>query len=331
MKTDTLFLIGGCAGSFPAPSENRPVFDADAPWTVRRASFRRELYGSRTTCFFLRHGDTFIVIDHGLGVETVSDYIVAMLTKEERKGQVVHCIQTHFHEDHLAGLRASALLFRKDLVLRFYSPDLSPFRKEDSDPACTTVMEQVLHNTFQERFWPVTLEMLDSFGAQREHECYTPGDSFKIGGVTVHSMPLTHPGGCSGLRLETKGHDAIVIATDYEPPESPEPEVVKFFEKSSLLIADMQYRDDEYKGDRPIGGVAMPRVGWGHGTPERTIPTLLACKERPQRVLISHHDPKRSDMELRMYFEESAQQLSDWGGGNPFAYEFAHDGDVFCF
>ncbi|QDU97280.1 MBL fold metallo-hydrolase [Lignipirellula cremea] len=305
------------------------MYDADAPWTVRRSSFRRELYGSRTTCFFYRHHDTFIVIDHGLGVETVSDYILAMLAGESDRTHVIHCIQTHYHEDHLAGLRASSLLFAKNLVLRFYSPELSAYREEDGDGCDDTVMEQVLEATFQERFWPVTLPMLDSIGARREHLSYRPGETIKIGDVRVHTIPLSHPGGCSGLRLETSGSGAIVIATDYEPPEKPEAEVVEFFSRSKLLIADMQYRDEEYTGERSIGGVAMSRVGWGHGTPDRILPAILACSQRPERVLISHHDPKRSDMELRMYFEESLDRLESLSGRVPFAYEFAHDGDVF--
>ena len=61
MLTSTLFRVGGCAGSFPAPSENRPVYDLSAPWRVRREPFRRDIYGGRTTCYFLRHKDTFIV------------------------------------------------------------------------------------------------------------------------------------------------------------------------------------------------------------------------------------------------------------------------------
>jgi len=332
MRTDTLFKIGGCAGSFPAPSENRAVFDPDAPWQIRRQPFRRELYGSRTTSFLLRHRDTIVIIDHGLGVEPIAAFLLASLKHEGAGQSVVHCIQTHYHEDHLSGLRASSLMFQKNMTLRFYSPDLSAFLTgNDNPPPGTPVMEEVLRNTFRECYWPVTLEKLKATGAAHEHVAFKPGEILKIGQLRVRTMPLTHPGGCCGLRFEIPGVRDIVIATDYEPADNPSKDVVEFFQAAGLLIADMQYRDCEYEGECAADGVAFPRVGWGHGSPRLTLPAILKCKERPQRVRISHHDPKRSDMDLRMYYEETITQLEQWKSTGAFEYEFAHDGDVFWF
>jgi len=331
MRTDTLFKIGGCAGSFPAPSENRAVFDPQAPWKVRRQPFRRELYGSRTTSFFLRRRDTFVIIDHGLGVETIAAFLVDMLKHEGQKHVVVHCIQTHYHEDHLSGLRASCLLFQKNITLRFYSPDLSAFRKSSDGRTDAPMMEEVLRSTFRECYWPVTLERLLDTGAQHEHVSFAPGDDLQIEGLRVRTIALSHPGGCCGLRFELPGKQDVVIATDYEPASQAAPEVVEFFEAAGLLIADMQYRDAEYAGEAAADGIAFARTGWGHGCPELTLPVILACKQRPQRVRISHHDPKRSDMALRMYYEETVNQLESWKWGRAFDYEFAHDGDIFWF
>jgi len=325
MNSNTLFMIGGCAGSFPAPSENRPVFDHEAPEGIVHHTFQRDFYGSRTTSFLLRHRDTFIIIDQGLGVEPLADFIMALMKRENKTELLVHCLQTHFHEDHLSGLRGNSLLFAGGLTVRFYSPDLSEFLVGEEQSTADPFMQEVLKNTFRESFWPVTLERLDTFGAKREHISYKPGDCLEIDDLTVRTMPLVHPGGCCGLRFESNDFGAIVVATDYEPPVSPDPNVVEFFSGAKLLIADMQYRDSEYSGERAIGGVAMPREGWGHGTPERILPTLLACTPRPERVYISHHDPKRSDNELRLYYEEALEQLTKWGGAS-YHFDFARDG-----
>ena len=84
------------------------------------------------------------------------------------------------------------------------------------------------------------------------------------------------------------------------------------------------------EGTRAIGRLALSRRGWGHGTPARVFPIILRCPRRPRAVRVVHHDPKRSDMQLRLFYEESVNLLNDVYKPNPrFDYEFAHDGDVY--
>lgn len=341
MRSDTLFMVGGCSGSLPAPSENRPVYDAAAPRSYRRVPFRRELYGSRTTCFFLRHKNTFIVVDNGIGVEPVSEFILDMIASESIANPVVHCLQTHFHEDHLDGLRANALILAKQLTLRFYSPMLSALTEcaaDDGDNTYTEMcplsptMEDVHGSLFCESYWPVTLEKLAEFGAKREYETFLPGSELSIGEVRVSTLPLRHPGGCIGYLLAVPGVGSVVIATDYEPPPNPEPEFVELISGARLVMCDMQYRDDEYAGKRAIGGRqenCLPRSGWGHGTPNRVLPALLQCKQHPEMVRIVHHDPKRPDMDLRLFYEESTSQLEQMNDGPAIDFRFAHDGNIY--
>jgi glyoxylase-like metal-dependent hydrolase (beta-lactamase superfamily II) len=320
-----MFMIGGCAGSGAAPSENRPLYDATAPWKICRRPFRREIYGSRTTCFFLRHRDTLLIVDQGLGVDPISEYILDMLQSEGTEGTTIHFFQTHYHEDHLEGLRANSLFFHRGLVLRFYSPELMA----RTQGRCPTSMPDVLRSQFCETYWPVTLEMLDQIGARREHVQFSPGDTLKIDSIVVKTMPLKHPGGCTGLRFEIPGRRSVVIATDFEPGPVIDPAVVDFFGGSDLLVADMQYRDEEYEGAAAIGRVAMPRAGWGHGTPRHLLPLIIGCQVKPKCVRITHHEPRRSDMELRLFYEHTVNLLEDWHADRLFDYEFAHDGDIY--
>ena len=344
MKSRTMFLIGGCSGSFAAPSENRPVYDAQAPRLMRRVPFRRDIFGSRTTSFLLRYEDTFIIIDQGLGVEPISDFLAQMLKAEGKTDARIHCLQTHFHDDHLEGLRCNSLFFQKGLTLEFHVPNLSAIGEIcDSDsvyppvgfaPACpmTPKMEDILAARFCAGYWPVTLDLLDKVGAKREPHQFLPGTELALGKVKVRTLPLHHPGGCVGFRFEIPSVGPIVIATDYEPPADPDPQVVEFFNGAALLLADMQYRDAEYEGRIGVAGdeaTAMSREGWGHGTPERIVPMILSCPRLPERVRIVHHDPKRPDTDLQLFRDESSALLESYANGRSLDFEFAKETEIF--
>lgn len=344
MNSQTMFLIGGCSGSFAAPSENRPLYDPHAPRLVRRVPFRRDLFGSRTTSYFLRHKDTFLLIDQGLGVEPISAFLLEMLKAEGKTDATIHCLQTHFHDDHLEGLRSNALFFQKGLTLQFHSPNLSaigdiygldstypPPKKTLACPDPPTI-QHILANRFCAGYWPVTLELLDQVGAQRAYTQFVPGGEFPIGEITVRTLPLPHPGGCTGYRFEIPGVGPVVIATDYEPAPDPDPIVVEFFEGATLLLADMQYRDAEYQGEMAIGGdfgATMCREGWGHATPDLLLPLISGGSQLPARVRIVHHDPKRPDTDLQLFCEESQLQLERYTQGRRTDFQFAREGEIF--
>jgi hypothetical protein len=154
----------------------------------------------------------------------------------------------------------------------------------------------------------------------------------KLGEIKVHTLPLQHPGGCVGYRFEIPGVGGIVIATDYEPDPEPNPDVVNLFDGAALVLADMQYRDAEYRGEIAIGENAarpMNRQGWGHATPDLLMPILTACPRLPKRVRIVHHDPKRPDTDLQLFCDESTLMLEDLLGGPRLDFQFAREGEIF--
>lgn len=329
MKTNTLFLIGGCAGSFATPSENRIVWEPTAPWGVRRVPFERQLYGGRTTAYLLRHRDTIILIDQGSGVDVTSSVVCQMLAAEGKKEATVPLLYTHYHEDHTGGAQQNTLLFRPGTTVRYLGPELGQYRAAQGSWVLGQPFSQkVLDDYFDPNYFPVTV---DSLPSKQRHELFMPGEVLTIDGITIRTMPLKHPGGCCGYRFEIPGVGAIVLATDYEPEPEPDPQVVEFFAGARLLLVDMQYDAEEYAGTKPIGGFKIPRIGWGHGTPQRILPTILACKHRPEIVRVVHHDPRKDDMQLRMFYEHSTNVLQELAGSRtpPFYYEFAHGGDVY--
>lgn len=342
MLSDTLVFVGGCSGSFAAPTENRPVFDAESPHQVRHVLFSRQKYGSRTSSYFLRHRDTWIVIDQGLGVEPIAEFVIDMLAAEKVENPTVHFLQTHFHEDHIEGLRANYLMFQKGATLRFYSPQLQPvyssrqFARDVTPPkqGCPIdpSMKDVLEAEFCKSYWPVTLELLDEIGATRVHEQFQPGKTFQIDDVSVHTTSLPHPGGCVGYRFEFPQSEPVVLASDFEPDEVVDSSIVEFFDGAGLILADMQYRQAEYEGQMAIGRRrenCMSRVGWGHATPELLFPIVAATKRPPQKLRIVHHDPKRSDEDLEAFREESHDVLERYVAAEKIDYGFARDGELY--
>ncbi len=342
MLSDTLLFVGGCSGSFAAPTENRPVFDADSPHQVRHVPFSRQKFGSRTSSYFLRHRDTWIVIDQGLGIEPISEFVIDMLQAERIENPVVHLLQTHYHEDHIEGLRANALMFQRGTTLRFYSPRLQArastrlFTHDETSPTSSCPLDpcmmDVLEAEFCKSYWPVTLDLLDRTGATREHVEFQTGDTLQIDDVVVRTTWLPHPGECVGYRFEFAQSDPIVIATDHEPAVEVNTSIVDFFDGAGLLLADMQYRQAEYDGTMAIGRRSencMSREGWGHGTPELLFPYIEKTSQRPKKLRIVHHDPKRSDEDLQSFHEESHDILKRYLGDDSIDYGFAADGELY--
>jgi glyoxylase-like metal-dependent hydrolase (beta-lactamase superfamily II) len=324
MSSFTLFVVGGCAGSFPSASGSRIVLGPGPGVEAQPEAFQR-IYGGRTTSYFLRHRDTLIIVDQGSGVELISALVLSMFDAEPALPRVVHFLQTHCHNDHWCGLLMNRLLYRQGAVLRFYSP---VFSGTDREP--TASLAGVMRDLFPESaaYWPVTLSQLDQTGAVREHVSFRPGEVLALGPIKVRTCRLPHEGGCCGFRFEFPDAGAVVLATDHEPAEEIDPDVVEFFDGAAHLLCDLQYRDDEYEGKRRIGGMAMSRKGWGHGTPSRLFPTFARCRRLATRLRMVHHDPSRDDDDLDLHLRDSRERLDAVIGSREMDYQFARDGDI---
>ena len=194
-------------------------------------------------------------------------------------------------------------------------------------------MQDVLAAQFCASYWPVTLELLAQHGAERKYDHFVPGAVFQLDEVTVRTLALASiPAAARGI-----GWKSPAWAWSSSPPitnrrRSPIPMWSSFSMGPPCCLADMQYRDGEYRGEAAIGGdfgQAMSREGWGHATPERLLPMLLRCPRLPQRVRIVHHDPKRPDTDLQLFSDESTALLEDWSDGTAMDFQFAREGEIF--
>ena len=114
---------------------------------------------------------------------------------------------------------------------------------------------------------------------------------------------MNHPVITFGYRIDADGR-SVFFTGDHEPlhniypaddPEHAIYEELLADKRASIfepldgvhtLIGDTMYTDEEYEA----------RVGWGHGT---TLSNLeFARKVRAQRLILTHHDPDRTDSQL---------------------------------
>jgi phosphoribosyl 1,2-cyclic phosphodiesterase len=108
---------------------------------------------------------------------------------------------------------------------------------------------------------------------------------FRVGPVEVTTMGLNHPQGGIGFRLELGGK-AVVFLTDNEL-HGPGPfnldDYARFCQGAEVLIHDAQYLPQEMD----------KRRGWGHSDWLSVV--ALAQKAGVGRLVLTHHDPGRSD------------------------------------
>jgi phosphoribosyl 1,2-cyclic phosphodiesterase len=251
----------------------------------------RPLYGHNTTSFGLAVGEALILVDNGTGAKNVARFALSM---GATRGYV---LQTHYHKDHTEGIATNPLLMKRDFIEGIYSPRLG-----------TTTLAAPYAREFEVSNWPVSPA---TFGVEHTFHDFKPGETLSVGGMRFRTFPLPHPGGCVSYRIETERGD-VVIATDLEISE-PEDQArfAEFVSGAAVLYIDCQFRDAEYRGEVGIcGGPALSRVGWGHSTPSMIRATLAKAKVLPKQVLLGHHDPQRTDNDLRAFEDEACAELA---------------------
>ena len=115
--------------------------------------------------------------------------------------------------------------------------------------------------------------------------------------ITVTPFRLHHPDGAVGYRVQI-GEVSVAYVTDHEHPVGHfAPDILAAVRGVDILIHDAQYSRAE---------LMQSKQGWGHSAWEDVID--LARAAQVQQVFLFHHDPTRTDEELRQR-ESLAQDL----------------------
>ncbi len=254
-------------------------------------------YGGNTSCVEVHLSDgTTIVLDAGSGIRSLGNRLAV-----DHNGTPLHVMLTHLHMDHLQGLAFFAPLWSEDTELHLYGP---------KHP--TRTLTDRIANYLSEPLFPIHLSDVPS--SPQFHEVHE--DEFEVGSARVIAMPVSHAGPTVGYRIEDNGFSVAYIS-DHEPArgvdfKSLSAEWISGFplcENVDVLIHDSQYSAEEYE----------THVGWGHSSIDHVV--HLANKAKVGQLVLFHHDPGHSDMQLEAMHAYACEL---WEGDSPPV--LAHEG-----
>ena len=238
-------------------------------------------YGGNTSCVLVEPDeDVVLIFDAGTGIRSLGQ----LLYSDSRD---IYLLFSHHHWDHIQGLPFFRPIYQQERKIRLLSNNLNA-----GDASC--VLDQMTDSHF-----PVTGAQLQ---ANIEVVSFNDHGSIMIGDTKVSTMPLNHPGGGSGYKIET-AHGSLVYITDNElfPPYQARTSYagwIEFVKDVDLLIHDAMFVDDE-----------LQKVhGWGHSLISQAL--QLALDADVKRLLLFHHDPSRSDAQLDAILTDSREWMA---------------------
>jgi ribonuclease BN (tRNA processing enzyme) len=251
--------------------------------------------GGLTTAFCLLIGQYAIQFDLGSGAPNCWAWLKKKLGSVEN----LMVLLTHTHWDHLLADQNYGGLFRKGLNLIIL-------------PAFNFWSWLMVRLYFIIRthpaFWPVSAEM---FGGKVGLRFFKPGTTTVVPHLgEIRSLLMPHPGGVVAYRLKD-----VIFATDVEVSEMKHrQDLAEFADHAQMFVIDIQWREAERIGvacsKSPL--LPMSRVGWGHSTPEMIDDVLSRMQNPPKTILVTHHDPDRSEEDFAAFRLEVRQLLGKY-------------------
>jgi len=230
-------------------------------------------YGGHTSCVALAHDGAapHLLLDAGTGIRRVS----TLLAGAPFVGTI---LLGHLHWDHTQGIPFFSAGDRPDARVTVYVPAAG-------DP------EAALEKMMSVPNFPITPRQLRG---EWSFVALEPGHH-EVEGFTVLALEIPHKGGRTfGYRV-SDGRSSIAYLSDHCPTVfGPGPEGLGDYHEAAMalaggcdvLIHDAQYTDAELPA----------RASWGHSACGYAVG--LAEAAGVGRVLLSHHDPPRTDDEV---------------------------------
>lgn len=243
----------GVRGSIPTPGESY------------------SLYGGNTSCVEIRLSDQVLIFDMGSGIKNLGDSLL------KRKVNNFNIFLSHFHYDHTCGFPFFKPAFHPEINFNVRSG-----RKD---------MIKVLNDQISSPSFPITLK---DFRAKIKYSNFNVGETFFLkDNIKISTMPLNHPDGAVGYRIEYNGK-VVSYITDHEHEENiKNQKLINFISKSDLLIYDSTYKDEEFKN----------HIGWGHSTWQEGV--RLSNYSKIKKYAIFHHNPDNKDNVMKKIEEEA--------------------------
>jgi phosphoribosyl 1,2-cyclic phosphodiesterase len=261
-------------------------------------------YGGNTTCIELKgQNGECIILDAGTGLRALG----LDLLDRGVPLPLIHVFISHTHYDHIQGFPFFAPCYIPDTVIQIKGP--VHFIENRS-------LKDVFDIQMQYDFFPVSNQQL---AAEIRYETLNE-TIIDIGPLRVQTQFVNHPVRCLGYRFYENGR-SIVFTGDHEPyynlfdtvetsqyHESEDNALfgdagvmvmdanrrfVDFLRDADLLVVDCQYTPDEYPSIKR---------GWGHSSWDHCLEWMKSSGA--DRMVLTHHDPIRSDNALDEILEK---------------------------
>jgi phosphoribosyl 1,2-cyclic phosphodiesterase len=236
-------------------------------------------FGGNTSCVeVLLNSGSRVVIDGGTGLRLLGKHLM-----ENGSPISLYLLLSHGHWDHLLGIPFFVPIYQETTEILV-----------DGWPPAFQAMTRVFDSHMGDGFFPVAFDHLKARIDYINRLAHGPLD---IDGVRIEAMPLNHPQGGFGFRFREGGH-SMAFFTDNELGAhhgQSMAEFAEFVQGVDLLIHDAQY----------LPADMAERRGWGHSTYVEAV--TLAQEAGVHNLILTHHDPSRSDAEVEKIIEMARQ------------------------
>jgi phosphoribosyl 1,2-cyclic phosphodiesterase len=255
-------------------------------------------YGGNTSCVQVTLSDgNVLVLDAGSGIRELGPACA--------EAEQINILLTHLHLDHIQGLLFFAPFFRPEMEIVIWGP-----------PASGASLRDRIARYLSAPLSPVEIRSLPAKVSFRK----CPADEWEIGSARIQAAPVNHRGPTLGFRIR-EADTSLCYLPDHEPAlgaplDAVEPDWISGFalaDHCSLLLHDCQYTDEEYP----------QRVGWGHSSVSDAL--MFARRSDAAQVLLFHHDPYRTDVQLDLLQRRASDEWQGLGG-SPGALGMAIEG-----
>ena len=254
-------------------------------WGVRGSiatpSPKHVAYGGNTSCVEVACGGRRLIFDAGTGIRNLGHWLLRKDVCE------AHLLLSHTHWDHINGFPFFSPAFHQDKSFTIMAGHVF----DDGG------IKQIMARQMAMPNFPVPLEAMQS---SLSFEDFKAGENFKLhNNILVRTVPLNHPYGATGYRLEYRGKAMCYVTDTEHVPGKPDENVLSLIEGADLVIYDSTYTDDEFPN----------KVGWGHSTWQEGI--RLAQLADAKMLVIFHHDPDHEDGFMERL---EAESRAAWSG-----------------
>lgn len=240
-------------------------------------------FGGNTTCVeVLLASGPRVVIDGGTGFRLLGNHLM-----QDNAPCRLYLLLTHGHWDHLLGIPFFRPIYLETTEILV-----------DGWPPAFQAMTRVFDSHMGDGFFPVAFDHLKARIDYLNRLAHGPLD---LEGVHIDAIRLNHPQGGFGFRFR-EDHHTMVFITDNElgaRNRDRMADFIQFVSGADLLIHDAQYLPEEM----------AERRGWGHSTYEEVV--TLAQKARVRNLILTHHEPSRSDAEVERIIDLSRRMAAN--------------------